>query len=708
MWKLIAHFEVKRNIILKNIIYNCLVNEHPGIAYRYHRFHDNSHGIMKVISWVYLLWLNFAYYVLQMKFLGKKPNAEIFEAKRLNCNESESEAFCKKNPKLTVEKCVEELMRYDVVSFDIFDTLIFRTVDTPIDAFYLIGERLGLQNFRGIRVWAEYDARMKCKELSGHTEITLRDIWENLIEDVGSVCSVEDGMQLEIDTEFNVCYANPFMLKVWQELLKAGKETVIVSDMYLSSGVLREILKRAGYEQIPNIFVSCEHGVSKADGKLYEIVKKSYQGKSLIHVGDNIYSDNKMARKAGLSVYLYPNINKNTMLYRPFDMSYLIGSAYRALISSHIYNGLGNYSMEYEYGFIYGGLFVLGYCHFIHEYCRDNSVDKVIFLSRDGDVLKKVYDYLYPYDDTEYALWSRKVATKLMADLDKHDFFRRFIYHKVNQHYSVRQILKAMELEEFCDYMDEWPKIWSDWCIKHPAGEERKFESLSAESELTDKNAYLVRILVEAYWEEVLLKYSKQNLAAGLYYSRILNGCKKVAAVDIGWAGSGALSLDMLANNVWGNSCAIIGIIAGTNTVNNAEPDATEYFRQSGKLVPYLYSASCNRDLWKKHDPNKDYNVFWELILGSPTPGFNGFRLLGSGEVDFDFGDYDSNLEGICDVQSGIMDFAFMYHERWKDYPYMEDISGRDAYAPILLGAGYGEKYLKSVEKKFELEVNVV
>ena len=224
------------------MIYSYFVNKHPGISYRYHRFHDNSHGIIKVISWVYLLWLNFAYYVLQMKFLGKKPNAEIFEAKRLNCKESESEAFSKNNPELTVEKCIAELMKYDVVSFDIFDTLIFRTVDTPIDVFYLIGEKLGIQNFRGIRVWAEFDARMKHKERSGHTEITLQDIWENLIEDVGSVCSVEDGMQLEIDTEFNVCYANPFMLKVWQELLKAGKETVIVSDMYLSSGVLREIL----------------------------------------------------------------------------------------------------------------------------------------------------------------------------------------------------------------------------------------------------------------------------------------------------------------------------------------------------------------------------------------------------------------------------------------------------------------------------------
>ena len=436
-------------------------------------------------------------------------------------------------------------------------------------------------------------------------------------------------------------------------------------------------------------------------------MKEKYQGKSLIHMGDNVHSDYKMAKNAGLRVYLYPNINKNTMLYRPFDMSYLIGSAYRALVSSHIYNGLGNYSMEYEYGFIYGGLFVLGYCHFIHEYCRDNSIDKVIFLSRDGDVVKKVYDYLYPDDNTEYALWSRKVATKLLADFDKHDYFRRFIYHKVNQHYSVRQILKAMELEDFCDYLVEWPSIWNIWCVKHPTRTVRKYESLCAEDELTDRNAYLVRILIETYWDRVLAKYSEQNVAAGLYYSKMLNGCKKVAAVDIGWAGSGALSINMLANKSWGLSCSVIGIVAGTNTVNNAEPDATEYLRQSGKLVAYLYSASDNRDLWKKHDPNKDYNVFWELILGSPTPGFNGFKLSSSGEVEFEFGKMDTNIEEIQDVQNGIIDFAKLYHSRWRDYSYMETVSGRDAYAPMLVATSFNEKYLKEIRKRFDFAINV-
>ena len=81
------------------------------------------------------------------------------------------------------------------------------------------------------------------------------------------------------------------------------------------------------------------------------------------------------------------------------------------------------FSMEYEYGYVYGGLFVVGYCHFIHAYYEQHHLDQVLFLARDGDILRRVYQKLYPDDRTVYVYWSRKAATKLMADEDKHDFF---------------------------------------------------------------------------------------------------------------------------------------------------------------------------------------------------------------------------------------------------------------------------------------------
>ena len=87
-------------------------------------------------------------------------------------------------------------------------------------------------------------------------------------------------------------------------------------------------------------------------------------------------------------MFYYPNVNRNALLYRSYDMSAVVGGAYRGIVNNKLYNGTEQSPMEYEYGYIYGGLFVLGYCNFIHTYAREHGIDKLLFLSRDGDIFK--------------------------------------------------------------------------------------------------------------------------------------------------------------------------------------------------------------------------------------------------------------------------------------------------------------------------------
>lgn len=760
---------------MRTRIYNTLVNKHLGITYRYHKSHDGSTGVMKLFSWLYLLWLNFAYYFLFMRFLGKLPEVQPYESKRLPTKHSESQLYhrdCARKFPLSIEAYVEKLSKYEIISFDIFDTLIFRPFSLPTDLFRIVGEKLGILDFTNIRAWAEWDARLKCNEKNGHMEVTLADIYDNLEKDLG--CSSKFGQDVEIEAELSLCYANPFMLEVWNRLLQMGKRIIVVSDMYLSSEVLARMLEQNGYKGYDKLYVSCEYGKNKAKGNLYRQVLSDFGLKkakiapyTIIHVGDNEHSDRNMAMANGIDNLLYPRIDKNAILYRPFDMSFIVGSAYRGLVTNHIYNGCNSFSMEYEYGYIYGGLFVTGYCSFIHDYCRQHDVDKILFLSRDGDILKQAYELLYPDDikKTEYVYWSRKAATTLMANEDKHDYFRRFIYHKVNQEYSIAKILESMGLSKLTDELDDWYDIWLErtrhkeqeakslaykklqedesiekgsekWnrMQKHlekkfsneklEKNRKRDFIELKAETILTDRNAYLLRRFIEAKWDKVIDIYHTNQLAAKRYYGQVLYGASSAVAVDIGWAGSGAMALSHLTEKVWNIPCKITGIIAGTNTLHNQEPDASEPFLQSGKLVAYLYSQNHNRDLLKKHDLNKGYNIFWELLLSSPTPQFAGFYdgklpatktkknyggdvYLKESDITLRFGKYDDNLDGIKEVQSGILDFVKQYDEHFHKYPYMFNISGRDAYAPMLLAASHNEKYLKVIEKKFNLEINV-
>lgn len=670
---------------LRAKIYHFLVNRKPGIRQRYHRFHDGTTGMKKVVSWFYLLWLNFCYYVLFCRFLGEQTEFPVYEEKKPPCAESES-VLANRDRKSVLET-VSFLMQYDVISFDIFDTLIFRPFSEPTDLFFFLGERTGILDFKRLRMQAEAEARVQKYKEEKHYEIKLSDIWSRLENEIG--VTKEQGMQMEQALEMEFCYANPFMQQVFTQLREHGKRIVITSDMYLSKAFLSELLQKNGYGGYEELYVSCEYEKSKAEGSLYEVVKGAYPDTdSMIHVGDNPVSDVKNAKKHGFEVFYYPNVNRNALLYRAYDMSAVVGGAYRGIVNNKLYNGTEQLSMEYEYGYIYGGLFVLGYCNFIHTYARVHGIDKLLFLSRDGDILRQAYAVLFPEEKTEYVYWSRAAATKLMARYNRYDFFRRYLYHKADGTYTLEQILKSMRLEFLLD---------------------RLLQRLPHEIYLTSGNVSQVKRFLEANWQEVTAVYDRESKAAELYYKKVLGDSRNALAVDIGWAGSGAIALDYLVQKVWKLPCSITGAVAGTNSVHNFEVDASEIFLQNGKLAAYLYAQSFNRDLWKKHDPNTDDNIFFELLLTSPTPQFLGFELDEvSGEVLYLFGKMDANPEGMKEIQSGILDFVRDYQKHFSGYPYLFCVSGRDAYAPILAASGNKKAYLKALKKKFEFEANVL
>lgn len=195
-------------------IYHFLVNRKPGIRQRYHRFHDGTAGVKKVVSWVYLLGLNFCYYVLFCRFLGEQTEIPVHEEKKPPCAESES--VLANRDRKSVSETVSFLMQYEVISFDIFDTLIFRPFSEPTDLFFFLGEKTGILDFKRLRMQAEAEARTQKYKEEKHYEIKLSDIWSRLENEIG--VTKEQGMQMEQALEMEFCYANPFMQQVFTQL----------------------------------------------------------------------------------------------------------------------------------------------------------------------------------------------------------------------------------------------------------------------------------------------------------------------------------------------------------------------------------------------------------------------------------------------------------------------------------------------------------
>ncbi len=163
-------------------------------------------------------------------------------------------------------------------------------------------------------------------------------------------------METEMRNELALCRSNPFMKRIYESLRSAGRKIVFTTDMYLPEDFIRKLLVKNGYDGGERIFLSSAYGRSKADGGLFDEVKRE-MGETLTfaHVGDNPVSDVKMAESRGFKAFFYRNPNDLTEKYRCTDMSPIIGSGYRGVVNNRIHCGLITYSAAYEYGYIYGG-----------------------------------------------------------------------------------------------------------------------------------------------------------------------------------------------------------------------------------------------------------------------------------------------------------------------------------------------------------------
>lgn len=579
------------------------------------------------------------------------------------------------------KKLCRELMLYDVISFDLFDTLIFRCFSTPADVFYLTGMKLSYPDFRRIRIEAEQKAREKAWKEKHTFEVTFEEIWKEMERETG-ICARE-GMKAELEAEIQCCMPNPYMKKMTEILKKHGKKLIITSDMYLNRQQVVQILSSCGYHSFSALFLSGEHGVSKSNGQLYEQIRNIY-GKKLryVHIGDNYLADVKNPLSHGFHSIYYKNVNTQGNSYRAMDLSVFTGSIYRGLVNAHIHCGWKVYSKDYEYGYIYGGLFVVGYCRFIHRIVMENKIEKLLFLSRDGYILQKAYHLLYPDDiPAEYVLWSRSAALKITASRFRQEYFKRFLTHKAEQGDTIEKVLDDMDLSPLTEKLCHSVKI----CKKE---------------KLTHRNSSFVKNYLIDHWAEAEACYAEQRTAGGQYYTKVLKGIKKAAAVDIGWQGSGAFMLDYAVREIWKLDCSITGILAGTNSRHTFESDSGETFLVQKSIVSYMYSSMENRDLWKFHNPSRLHNLYWELLLGAPEGSLKGFYLDDNKSCQPVLKKPPESLDRIKMIHHGILDFVRQFQETEIRLGIQIPISGRDAYSPMLLLQS--QKNKRAMKKAFQ------
>ena len=200
-------------------------------------------------------------------------------------------------------------------SFDIFDTVIGRRVQKPVDIFSLVSTRLLAEhpevqhdiaeNFHDLRRKAEADAR----KASSAEEINFDDIYDQLAQTCSLSKEQRDFLQmfefrLELENTRPI-HANDRMV---HDLLAKGERVIFISDMYLQSKYIKQLLAKTSpvFAELP-LYVSNECGLMKQTGSLFKYVLKqeNIRPEELIHRGDNPVADLEKPRSLGIGTNFY-------------------------------------------------------------------------------------------------------------------------------------------------------------------------------------------------------------------------------------------------------------------------------------------------------------------------------------------------------------------------------------------------------------------
>jgi FMN phosphatase YigB (HAD superfamily) len=213
----------------------------------------------------------------------------------------------------------------DLVTSDVFDTLVTRHVATPSDLFVHLAAALPLPEhvtppmFAEARREAERRAREQHSQARRATmradglnraeietdpevvapEVTLQEIWSLM---PAPWVDADAGLTAELALEAAALQPIPEAVGLYRAAHDMGIPVVLVSDIYLTGEQLARTLEAAGIDMslIDDVVSSADHRLGKAHGLLEQaIAQRGVDPTRTMHLGDNAVADVETAESLG-------------------------------------------------------------------------------------------------------------------------------------------------------------------------------------------------------------------------------------------------------------------------------------------------------------------------------------------------------------------------------------------------------------------------
>lgn len=291
-----------------------------------------------------------------------------------------------------------------ITTFDVFDTLITRAVADPSAVYLLLGRRLS--NLRLIRCTPEafaharmYAGRCAWRNAAGH-EPTLAQVYGELRASLQLTAEqMTQLMNLELELESQLIRVVPDGKDRVQEARRKGHRVVFVSDMYVSSRFIKELLtKYSRWSEGDGIYVSCEHGKSKRSGGLFqELLKREDVVPSAVcHVGNDLKADIEAPKRMGFQVdpFLLANVNRYERILESHSFategltSVMAGASRLARLNISATTPKEEALRDVAAGVI--APLLVGFTLWILHRAQKLGLKRLYFLSRDGQILLEI------------------------------------------------------------------------------------------------------------------------------------------------------------------------------------------------------------------------------------------------------------------------------------------------------------------------------
>lgn len=202
---------------------------------------------------------------------------------------------------------------------DVFDTIVWRTVPEPADAFVALGQALrdrgaldpslNPRSFARLRQTGEASAREALRIATDSTEVNLGEIWERIPAWCHKPLDRTAAIELEIDLEREILTPDLDVIQLLRTASQAGIPIYAVSDTYFSPAQVRELLEQPFLDEIhlQGVFTSSDRRTGKS-GELFDHVLAEIEcaPELVAHLGDNDTADVTPAQKRGISVAHVP------------------------------------------------------------------------------------------------------------------------------------------------------------------------------------------------------------------------------------------------------------------------------------------------------------------------------------------------------------------------------------------------------------------